>query len=1204
MSSVQHRSDSEIVAKVHNTSRFCVENRQIAWVLLAGTVLWGIFGYLKMPQRKDPDVPPKVAKVITPWPGASAEKVEQLVTRNLERVIATNSTVSRIESVSRTNVSEITITLANNLKSTGQTLDDIGERLAGIKDLPQGAGPINFQRDFGDTATLLMTVASPKTGAADLAVRADAIRSAINAVRSNGGPDRATLILCFPPKGDKRLIVMGAAQFAQYLAQDGIAQDAQVIQGSGFVGIDASSTAADQQILDALQRFLAERYRASEIHPDAWRPFVVRNAEEIAAKLKDVAGEKYSYREMDDLTDLMEKELLGTKRTSDGPPLVAKVIRSGILNEKIYLLYSQKRLAAYGIKPENLQNILSARNITISGGQIDLAGKSVAIAPTGEFHSEQEIGGVSIGVTPYGTPLYLRDVVDVARAYDNPPSYLEFTRFKDANGQWQRTRSISLSVQMGAGQQIDRFAKAVDKTLEDLKARLPKDLIIARTSDQPEQVAENVDLFMDALYEAIALVVLVSLIGFWEWRSALLMALSIPITLLMTFGMMYTCGIDIQQVSIATLIIALGLLVDDPVVAGDAIKRSLADGNSSVVAAWLGPTKLAKAIMYATVTNIVAYLPFLLLSGGTGQFLYSLPITIACSLIASRVASMTFIPLLGYYLLRPKSEEPVEERRKHGFAAAYYRVGQFAIAHRWPVLIASFGVLALGGFFGKSLKQQFFPKDLSHLAYIAVTLPDDAPFDLTNDTAKHVEQIVEQLNSEQHRSLESITTSVGGGGARFWYSLSPESRHANYAQIVMLFKDKHDTTEFLAPLQRRLSHEVAGARIDVRQLETGDAVGLPVQIRVSGEDIATIRDAAARVQNVLRDIPIAARVRDDWGEDRFNVDLAIDADRANLAGITNLDAAKASATAVSGYQVAILRDSNKQIPVVARLRPDERVKLEDLNNLYVYSGSGSQKVPLSQIAKVEYRLRNDVIARRNQVRTITVSAAPQENVLASEIIQAAKPQLDAISRSLPPGYRLEIGGEQEKQKDGFGELAMVLLISVLMIFLALAFQFNSAVKPLIVFAAVPYGAVGALAALWIMGSPFGFMGFLGVVSLVGVIVSHIIVLFDFIEEKHAEGEPFQMAVLDAGIMRLRPVMITVGATVIALFPLAMHGGPLWEPMCYAQIGGLIAATFITLLLVPVIYSICVLDLKIIRWENTQQLDIEGHPANTAVQTAA
>jgi multidrug efflux pump subunit AcrB len=669
---------------------------------------------------------------------------------------------------------------------------------------------------------------------------------------------------------------------------------------------------------------------------------VVRSATEISAKLAAAAGEKYSYREMDDFTDLMEKALLGTERKTDGPPLVAKVIRTGILGEKIYLFYSQDRLADYGLKPESLQNILSARNISMAGGQMDLSAKSVAISPTGEFQSEHEIGDVTIGATPYGAPLYLRDVVDIMRGYENPPSYLEYHRHKDAQGHWQRTRAITLSLQMGAGQQIDHFAKAVDKTLDKLKARLPKDLIIARTSDQPEQVAENVDLFMDALYEAIGLVVLVSLVGFWEWRSALLMAFSIPITLLMTFGMMYTCGIDLQQVSIATLIIALGLLVDDPVVAGDAIKRNLANGNPPVVAAWLGPTKLAKAIMYATVTNVVAYLPFLLLSGNTGQFLYSLPITIACSLIASRIVSMTFIPLLGYYLLRPKAEPSIEERRKRGFTAVYYRAGHFAIAHRWAFLVASFAILGLGGFFAKSLKRQFFPKDLSHLAYASVMLSDDAPFALTNDTARRVEEIIERINTEQHRSLDALSTSVGGGSQRFWYSLSPESRHANYAQIIMMYRDKRDTTEVLPALQRRLSHEVAGARIDVRQLETGDAVGLPVQIRISGEDIPTIRTAAARVKDTLRGIPIAARLRDDWGEDRLNVDFAIDSDRANLAGVTNLDAARASAAAVNGYQVSTLRENNKQIPIVVRLRPDERVNLEDLNNLYVYSSTGTQ----------------------------------------------------------------------------------------------------------------------------------------------------------------------------------------------------------------------------------------------------------------------
>ena len=328
----------------------------------------------------------------------------------------------------------------------------------------------------------------------------------------------------------------------------------------------------------------------------------------------------------------------------------------------------------------------------------------------------------------------------------------------------------------------------------------------------------------------------------------------------------------------------------------------------------------------------------------------------------------------------------------------------------------------------------------------------------------------------------------------------------------------------------------------------------------------------------------ARGVRDDWGEDRFALQLKVDPDRANLAGVTNLDVAHASAGGMNGDQITYLREGDKQIPVVSRLRPNERAQLDDVRSLYVYSSSGTQKVMLGQIARIAYVLQNEVIRRRNQFRTITVSASPQNGVLASEIMKKAEPDLAALASRMPPGYRLEIGGEKEKQQDGFRQLGIMLLISSAAIFLALAFQFKSAIKPFIVFAAVPYGAVGALIALWIMGAPFGFMAFLGVVSLVGVIVSHIIVLFDFIEEMHARGEPFEQAVLDAGIMRLRPVVITVGATVIALFPLAIHGGPLWEPMCYTQIGGLTAATFITLLLVPVIYAICVLDLKIVKWE--------------------
>jgi multidrug efflux pump subunit AcrB len=301
-------------------------------------------------------------------------------------------------------------------------------------------------------------------------------------------------------------------------------------------------------------------------------------------------------------------------------------------------------------------------------------------------------------------------------------------------------------------------------------------------------------------------------------------------------------------------------------------------------------------------------------------------------------------------------------------------------------------------------------------------------------------------------------------------------------------------------------------------LETGDSVGLPVAIRISGEDSTTLRTTAERVKNAFRKVPIVNRVRDDWGGDRFNIELQIDTDRANRVGLTNGDIAGASSTAISGSRLTTLREGDKQIPVVAQLRVDELAELNDVGNLYVYSNTGRQKVPLSHVARLDYSFSGEVIRRRNQFRTITVSGWPIEGVLPSEVMAAARPALESIAASLPPGYKLEIGGEEEKQKDGFSHLSVVLAISVVAIFLALTFQFKNAIKPFIVFAAVPFGAVGAFAALWVMGAPFGFMAFLGVISLIGVIVSHIIVLFDFIEEKHAEGEPFEQAVLDAGIV--------------------------------------------------------------------------------------
>jgi multidrug efflux pump subunit AcrB len=1209
---MSHKSEAEYIANTHNTARFFVEHRQVGVVLLVAVLLWGWYGYVGMPKRKDPQIPVRVAVASTSWPGATAEEVEQLISRPVEQTLAQNPHIKAptpsdfgIRSLSFAGLSLAYVQLDDSVADTKKQFADINLKLNALNSkLPQGAGPIQFNSDFGDTATLMLTVAGPPAGDVEIALRARAIQNVIRQTRAaeprNSPQPRIGIVYSFPLSVSAGLIRDSFAAVIRNAAENNAVADPHFFEGSGFLGVDVTSKLSDEQLRAFGKDWAAENLHRSEIHPDAWKPIFIRDPVETNTRLAAVAGDKYSYRELDDYTDLVS-------RTLQGAPEVAKIDRKGVLPEQIYLDYSQERLASYGLQPSNLKDILGARNITLPGGQIEVDATSVQIDPSGKFTSPQQIGGVIVGSTSSAgqSPVYLRDLVDISRGYQSPARYLNYLTWADKNGTWHRSRAVTLAVQMKDADQITAFGKSVDQKLTAVKQYLPEDLIIAHTSDQPLQVKENISLFMDSLYEAIVLVVLVSWLGFWEWRSALLMALAIPITLAMTFGTMYLLGIDIQQVSVATLIIALGLLVDDPVLAGDSIKRTLAEGQPNTIAAWLGPTKLATAIMYATVTNIVAYLPFLMVTGTTGDFLHSLPIVMTCALIASRLVSMTFLPLLAYYLLKPEKNEArsLEEMRRVGFYGWYARIARYAIHHRWKVFYASLVFLILGGFVFSRLNTAFFPADVQYWSYIDVWLPNNANLGATNETAYRVEQIVQeqarkftQEQSTGHRSapiLRYITTFVGGGGPRFWFSASPQTQQLNYAQVLIEVTDKEITPEFIKELQPVLTASIPGARMDARQLLT-NPIDYPIEIRVSStadlnaaqeaDDIRQLRAISSKVEGILRASPVAERTRNEWGGENVQVALTVDPDRANLAGVTNMDVANSSTAGISGTTVSVLQEGQKQIPIVARMRMDQRAQLSDIQNLYVYASQDSSKVPLMQVSTVGHELVTSRIVRMEQFRTMNVRSFPAAGHLSSEVLKEAMPRLLALQTSLPPGYKVEIGGEYYKTKSGFRNLLIVMAISSLAIFLALVFQFKNAVKPLLVLAAAPYGMVGAFLALWIMHEPFGFMAFLGVASLVGVIVSHSIVLFDYIEERHAEGDDFENAIIDAGILRLRPVLITVFATVLALFPLALHGGPLWKPLCYAQIGGLLIATLITKLQVPVMYAIFVLDLKALKWE--------------------
>ena len=1168
-----------------NIGRFFVNNRQIAWVALFATLAWGVYGYMNMPKRKDPDIPVRIALAICPWPGISADKVEQLVTRKIEQAVTGNSKVDRVEATTQDNISVVTVRLLDSIANTQQEFQDIGQRLNQITDLPDGAGPITWISDFGDTAALMLTVASPSVPDLEIELRAKGVQQAIEKARHGEPAGRASVLYCYPASVSPAAVERPFVIFAGQAQRDGVARDLHNLSVGNCSGVDFATTKSDEEIRAYGQRFVEKSLQEYDFHPDAWGPIIIRDPGSTRERMAELASDRYSYRQLDDFTDLIQ-------RTLQRVPEVAKVQRVGVLPEEIFLEYSDDRLAAFKLQPTKIKDVLNARNVTAPGGVLETGSRNVRIDATAEFKSTKEIGNLLLATSATGVPVYLRDLVAISRGYQSPARYLNYLTSRTATGGWHRNRAITLAVQMRSGEQIYKFGAAVEKALAQVRPQLPPDLVLARTSDQPKQVKELVNLLTASLWEAIVLVVIVALVGFWDWRAAMLMAASIPLTLAMSFGVAHIINIDIQQVSIATLIISLGLIVDMPVVAGDAIKRELGAGSPRDLASWIGPTKLAKAIIFATITNVVAYLPFLMLTGDTGFFLYSLPVVMTCTLVASLIVSFTFVPLIAYYMIKPPKqlEEPISKRRTHGFPGFYYRVGDFALRHRWAVAGGSLVFLALGGWFLSRLSPQFFPKDLSYLSYVDVWLPPDAPLGATNAVTQRAETAIreeaERFGKEHHEKdvLKSLTTFVGGGGPRFWFSVDPERQQLNYAQVIVEVTNKHFTNELVGPLQTALSREVPGARIDVRQLETGKPVGIPVSIRISGPDMDALHHLSSELQAILRAQPNATRVRDDWGEPAMNVRLFVDPDRANLSGVTNLDASLSSAAAITGLPVSTYREVDKQIPIAVRLRMEERAGLSDIQSIYVYSMNSEQRVPLRQVSQVTNEMSVPKIKRRNQFRTVTVSAFPVPGVLPSEVLSPLMGKINEFKSKLPSGYFLEIGGEYDEQQKGFKQLSAVMAISVLLIYIALVLQFRSAVKPLLVFAAIPYGMTGALAGLVIMGQPFGFMAFLGVASLVGVIVSHVIVLFDFIVEAQERGEPLREGLLDAGIVRLRPVMITVGATVLGLVPLAMHGGPLWEPLCYAQIGGLTIATFITLLLVPVLYSIFVLDLKLIKWD--------------------
>ncbi len=886
-----------------------------------------------------------------------------------------------------------------------------------------------------------------------------------------------------------------------------------------------------------------------------------------ATLLFSITSPTHTYRELERAAESLEE---GAKQIAS----VGRVRKFGNVPERIELLFPAAAMMQSKFSPEEVMKVLAARNSVASGGASHAGGGDWNVQVSGEFKNEKEIAAAIIGVKPDGEPVRVRDAFEVRRGAETPAAYSVDTLHRKAEGKLQSSRSVLLAVEMKKGNVIGTFDKDVGGVVAGIAKDLPQGMEVLRVSDQPKATAKRIGQFVDCFIDAVLIVVLVALF-LMDARTALVVALAIPLTIAMTLGGMAMLHIPLQQISIASLIIALGMLVDDPVVAADGINRELAEHRPRRVAAWLGPYRLRRAILFGTIINVVAFLPLALLPGDMGAFIIALPVVITLALVSSRIVSMTFIPLLGYHFLRGQKGfeaggevrsfflfKPVDLALKY-VLPAYRRLLQGALRRPVLTLVIAYGLLAascaLTPFFG----HQFFPPAERNQCLIDVQLPPGSPVTETRGVCDDVAVVL-----QKQEVIESAVIFCGGTAPNFYYNVLPREPAANIGQVLINTRRAEDVPGLVMKLRNELKAGRLGAYCVVKQLDQGPAMEAPIQIRLTGEDLDVLHARAGDVVNALKDAG-GYQVSEDLGAPVKTLRIEIDQEKANLMGISSLQTKMAVQGAHAGIQCTELREQDHLVPVIMRLRPEDRdLSLEE--GMAVRSVRGDA-VPLKTFATVVDSTAYAAIAHENGRRVVTVKSFAALDDLPSRVLKRARKVLDPMV--LPEGYALAYAGEAKELSTSQTEMEKVMKISLALIALAMVIQFRSVMKSLVVMLTVPLGLAGAFVGLSVMHASFGFMALLGIVSLAGVIVSHIIVLSDFIEEAREHGMDLRQALIQAGLVRLRAVLATVLATVCGLIPLAMKGGELWRPLTAVHIFGLLFATVLTLVVLPVWYSL-------------------------------
>lgn len=925
----------------------------------------------------------------------------------------------------------------------------------------------------------------------------------------------------------------------------------QIRPGYAIIDVNLGDTVRGQDVYDSWYQVRKKIADIKDTLPQGIQgPYFNDEFGDTYSNILAFQSEGYSYEELRKIIEDVKREMLSV-------PGVMKVDLIGAQSEKITVNLSSAKLSAMGVSLEQVLNALQNQNAVNSAGIFNTTKNNIIVRVTGNFDNIDQIKSTPISVN--GKIIRVGDLATVKREFVDPPSIIVHHQGKS---------TILMGVVLNKNADIINTGKLIDEKYQNIKNKLPVGVSEFTVSNQPDVVKESVHEFVEGLVEAVIIVLVVSFVSL-GWRTGIVVAISIPLVLSVTFMTMKFFGIDLQRISLGALVISLGLLVDDAIIAVEMMVLKLEEGYDKFSAATFAYTSTAFPMLSGTIITVAGFLPVGINDSTTGEYVFSLFAVVGISLMVSWVVAVIFTPYLGYHLL---PAEKLQQKGQHGhdmFNQGYYvklkKALAFIVEYKKSVVLGTVGIFILAlVIFRLFVAQQFFPSSDRPEVLVDMWLPQSSSIYNTQAQAESMEQII-----MKDKGVEAVTTFIGVGAPRFVLSLDVQQQNLNFAQILVKTKGLDYRDEVISNIKKALETKFPDVNGRVNPLELGPPVGYPVQFRVSGTDSTNLLKIANQVESIMRQDPKTINVSNNWGEDAKAIRVIVNQNKAQEVGINSAQLENQLNMLISGATMTNFFDQDLTIPVVARLDSAERSDVNSLSNMMVQTASGSF-IPVGQIAKLEFQPEDSLKYRRNRVPAITVRSDVVSGAQGNDVTMDIYPKLQELEKTLPLGYHIEIGGSLEssgKAQDAINSVIPLMLITIMTL---LMLQLRSFKRSLLVIATAPLGIIGVTLSLIILNAPFGFVALLGVIALLGIIMRNSVILIDQIETDIKNGEHPYEAVQMSVLRRFRPIMLTAAAAILGMIPLVKS--VFWGPMAVAMMGGLFVATLLTLIFLPALYA--------------------------------